>query len=227
MKNNTVLAMVCFLISMSLTACGDKTSAGNGSSATASLDIKGTSGNAVNMNGTWTVPCEHSTADNLDILRRNVISGSSVIYIESQWIASTTANCTQNTTPSALFKVTTTASTGAAAAASWTDGGSSTLPPTGISKTAKATLVTQTFKSVTVTPGTSQVAVYYNSIALCGKTDYAAGVEKEVFPCAAIGGVSSTATSYVVVDDAAAVLKSYSGEYTTPYLVDSTNPMSK
>lgn len=221
------VAIVFFLLlttSVLLVACGSSSSSSTSPSSTASLSMKGTSGNAVNMNGTWK-NCVHDAANQSDDLSEQTFSGGSASIKNSSWHATTTANCLETTTPDVTFVGTAVATLGAEATATWTDGNGSTTPPIGISANAEATKVTPVFNSATLTLGSATAVSQFNSTAFCGKTDWAIGVAKNVLNCSQL---NIPTTDYWVVDDSAAVLKWYSQSFgTSPYQVDSINPMLK
>lgn len=222
-KNVIILCFLLLIFSAVLAACGKSDSA---TSEPASLAMKGTSGNAVNMNGTWKV-CTHKAFDQQDELSTVTLSGGSVSMSSSVWQASATANCLQTAAPDMLMTGTVTAELGAEATATWTNGSGSTSPPAGISATAKATAATITFQSFSLTPNSDDFVTYFNQNAFCGKTDWAKGVAKDVVNCTDIID-AKTVTDYWVVDDSAAVLKWYSQEIgSAAYQVDSINPSTK
>lgn len=228
MKSKNI-QIFCFLLltsSVFFAACGSKSDSSS-TSEPASLAMKGTSGNAVNMNGTWT-RCTHRTTDQQDELMKETFSGSSFTLTSSTWSATTTANCQQTTTPDVLVTGTATATLGAEAVATWTNGSGSTSPPAGIAATAKATKSTAVIHSLTLTPGSDAMVNAFNTSAYCGKTNWAKGVATDVLNCSAFIS-SSTMTDYWVVDDSAAVLKWYSSmdSGATAYQVGSTDPMLK
>jgi hypothetical protein len=225
--NTLKIGFSCFLVLASaffLAACGKDDSTTNNTAA--SLAMKGTSGNAVNMNGTWT-NCVFSSSDQEDERTSITLNGSSATVSISLWSAAVTANCQQTTTPDMVISGNVTATLGAEAAATWTDGAGSTLPPTGVPVGAKATAATLVFNSFTATVNSAQFISFLNGNAVCGKTDWAAGVPVDVLNCTDFIS-STTDTDYWVVDDSAAVLKWYSADNATqPYQVDSINPMLK
>ena len=221
----SLLSVVILIGSFTLIpSCGG--GGGGGESPSASLPMKGISGNPVNMNGTWT-QCQYITTDQKDQLLKNTFSGGSATMNMSIWSASATANCQQTATPDALFKVTATATLGAEATATWTDGTGSTSPPTGISVSAKATKVNAVANSATLTLNNAGYVNYFNSIAKCGKTDWAVNVPTDVLNCPAVFSLKSP--DYWVVDDSAAILKLYSQKdiATADYQVCSINPSLK
>jgi len=210
--------------SIILASCGG----GGGGGETpppASLPMKGTSGNAVNMNGTWS-GCFYDGTRKENYRDTATFSGGSAIYSSSTWSASTNSNCTQTTTPDILFVVTTTAALSTEATATWRDSNNSvSSPPSPISNTAKATAATIVFKTATVTLGSDGYVFFYNSLGLCGG-GWAKGVAKNVISCTDIFP-STTETEYWVVDDSAAQLKWYSGTSVVPFEVDNFDPLLK
>jgi hypothetical protein len=191
-----------------------------------SLPMKGTSGNAVNMNGTWT-QCKFYAASHQDELQKVTLSGNSATVTLSIWDASTTAYCLQTATPDALFKVTATAALGAEATATWTDGAGSTSPPSGVPAGAKATMANVTLNSATLTLISPAYVNDFNTRAACGKTDWAVNVAKDVSSCPDIFTFKST--DYWVVDDSAVILRWYMQDEfaSAAYEVDSINPLMK
>jgi hypothetical protein len=189
--------------------------------------MTGTSGNAVNMNGTWRGCTQSTTTNPQDVLTVDTLSGNSETVSVSQWNTTTTANCTQSAVPDYLIAGTATNTLGTKATATWTNGSGSTSPPTGISASANATAITRVIHSLTMTLGTVNAVNGFNTAAICGKTNWAIGVTTDVLNCTAIIS-STTQPDYWVVDDSASVLKWYSQSIgTAPYQVDSINPLLK
>jgi hypothetical protein len=220
----SLLSVVILIGSFTLIpSCGG---GGGGESTPASLAMKGTSGNAVNMNGTWT-QCKFYTTAQQDELQKVTLSGGSATMTLSIWNVSTTANCQQTATPDALFNIALTATLGAEATATWTDGAGSTSPPPGVPVSAKATMANVTLHSATLTLTNPAYVNDFNTNARCGKTDWAVNVAKDVSNCPDVFAISNT--DYWVVDDSAAVLKWYAqGDFATAaYQVDSINPLLK
>ncbi len=210
------------IIPVFLAACGSK---GSTTSEPASLAMKGTSGNAVNMNGAWK-RCVHNNTDGTNQLEIQTFSGGSITLNSSLWSGSTstTSSCLQTTAPDEIFAATITATMGAESTATWTDGSGSTSPPAGAASNSKATAVTGVFNSATLTPGSDLVANLFNSRALCGKTSWANGLATDVLNCTAVIP-ATTQTDYWVVDDSGTVLKLYTQDTgTAAYQVDNINP---
>ncbi len=201
--------------------------------ASLALAMKGTSGNAVNMNGTWK-KCTHIVTvhqnghlDPQDRLSAITVSGGSLSMTISTWSTSTTANCLQTTTPDMIMTESLTATMGAEATATWTNGSGSTLPPTGIASNAIATKATITCQSASFTLGSDVYVKSLNTNAICRKTDWVKGVSNDVLNCTDMIP-STTTTDYFVVDDSASILKLYDQTIgTAPYQVDSINPSLK
>lgn len=223
-KHFKICCFLLLMVAVFLAACGSKSN--ESPAPAASLAVKGTSGNAVNMNGAWK-RCVFNATDQQDELDTQSFNGGSVTLSTAVWSALTTANCTQTTPPDAIFAATITATLGSESTATWTSTNGSTSPPAGIAANVKAIQVTGVFNSATATPGTDAVANFFNSIARCGKTDWAKGVAVDVLHCTAIVD-STTQTDYWVVDDSGTVLKLYSQDTgTAPYQVNSDNPLLK
>lgn len=228
MKKSIICAVVCGMVAVGLSACGG---GGGGNSSnnienTNSLAMKGTSGNAVNMNGTWTL-CERNNDDQIDELVKATANGADVTINSSIWSAPTTNHCQQTITPDATITETMTITLGAEATAAWTNGSGSTLPPVGVPANAKATKTTNVIKSATLTMNSTSWVTAYNNQAICGKTNWAVGVTVDVFNCPDLID-SKTQTDYWVVDDSSAQLMLYQQNIgTTAYQVDSINPFLK
>jgi hypothetical protein len=223
-KRFTICCFLLLMVPVFLAACGSKGS--ESPAPAASLAVKGTSGNAVNMNGTWK-RCVFNATDQQDELDTQSFNGGSITLSTAAWSALTTANCTQTTPPDAVISSTIAATLGSEAAATWTSTSGSTSPPVGIAANVKAIQVTGVFNSATVTPGSDAVANFLNSTARCGKTNWAKGVAMDVLHCTDILK-ATTQTDYWVVDDSGTVLKLYSQDTgTAPYQVNSDNPYSK
>jgi hypothetical protein len=224
MMKNFVWVVISLFIASGLASCGGGSSSSNAS--TTPLAITGTSGNAVDMNGTWK-GCQRNDQDQQDLLISAAINGSGVTVTGSIWSAPTTANCQQTAGPDAVFTEVVTLSAGAQATATWTDGMGSTLPPSGISASAKATQITMAYQSATMTVNSASWVTNFNNGAFCGKTDWQVGVPVNVLNCTDIVS-STTETNYWVVDDSSAPLKLYMQDIATaPYQVDSINPLVK
>lgn len=223
-KRFTICCFLLLMVPVFLAACGSKSS--ESPAPAASLAVKGTSGNAVNMNGTWK-RCVFNATDQQDELDTQSINGGSVTLSTAVWSALTTANCTQTTPPDAIFAATITATLGSEATATWTSTSGSTSPPVGIAANVKANQVPGVFNSATVTPGSDAVVNFFNSAAACGKTDWAKGAVVDILHCTRFLD-STTQTDYWVVDDSGAVLKLYSQDTgTAPYQANSDNPYLK
>jgi hypothetical protein len=226
MKKVIVSSVVCVIVVLYLVACSGGGSSSNNNSNATSIAMKGTSGNAVNMNGMWT-RCERNVPDQNDSLLKATINGVDITLNVSMWNAPTSAHCLQTATPDATMTITMTATLGAEAAATWTDGSSSTSPPVGVPPTAKATQETSVYKSATMTLNTTSWANNANSISQCGKTNWAVGVPTDVLNCTAVIN-STTVIDYWVVDDSSTPLKLYNQNIgTAAYQVDSINPLLK
>ncbi len=219
-----VWGIVCMFVLGSLVACGSSSSSSGGGSGT--LAITGTSGNAVNMNGTWT-GCQWSSTDQQDQRVSAVFNGTQITVTISMWNVATTANCQETAQPDMVMTQSITATSGAESTATWTDGGSSTSPPAGVSSTAKATAVSMTINSATATVNSASWVSGFNSSSECGKTDWTTGATVNVTNCQdMVGPISST--DYWVVDDSSSPLKLYTGaDNNIAYQVDSTYPMTK
>lgn len=223
-KRLTICCFMLLMVSVFLAACGSKNS--ESPAPAPSLAVKGTSGNAVNMNGTWK-RCTRSAVGLQDELQAQIFNGGSITLNNSVWIAPTTANCTQTTTPDEFFAATITATLGSESTASWTSTSGSTSQPAGIAANVSAIEVTGVFNSATATLGSDTAVNFFNANAFCGKTDWVKGVSVDVLHCADILD-SPTQTDYWVVDDSETVLKLYSQETgTAPYQVSSDNPFLK
>jgi len=223
-----VWTVVCVLVAFGLVACG---SGGGGSSSnnsgnTSSLAMKGTSGNAVNMNGTRT-GCKHfnqAQQDQLIVANANSVA---IAYSSSIWSATTTSNCQQTASPDAIMTVTQTASLGAEAAAIWTDESGSTSQPSGVPANAQATKVKSVYHSAIMTVNSASWVDSFNGDGMSGKTDWAVGVPTNVLNCTALIP-SAKVVDYWVVDDSSTQLKLYDQTIgTLPYQVDSINPLLK
>ncbi len=217
-------AVICLLAALSLISCSGGGSSNNNS--TNSLAMKGTSGNAVNMNGTWE-RCEPKDLQT-DSLIKAATNGSQITINVSIWDAPTTLNCQQTAIPDAVITEKATATLGAEAAATWTDDHGGTLPPGGVSLNAKATEATLVYYSAIVTLNSATWVANFNSgSGMCGKTDWAVGVPTDVLNCTAILS-STTDKDYWVVDDSSVPLKLYTQTTgTVAYEVDSVNPLVK
>lgn len=228
MKNGIVCAVVCVMVAVGLFACGGGgggSSSDNNNGNTISLSMKGTSGNPVNMNGTWT-RCERDLPNQNDALTQATMNGAVITVNISVWSAPTTAHCLQTTTPNATITATETATLGADAAATWTDGNGYTLPPVGVPSNAKATKETSVVNSATMTLNSPAWVTDANSRSQCGKTNWAVGVPTDVLNCPAV--IDSTIIDYWVVDDSSALLKLYTQNTgTAAYMIDSVNPLLK
>ncbi len=224
MKNIAWAVMICLLAAVGLVACSG---GGGGSSSNSSpLAVKGTSGNMVNMDGTWS-RCERDSTDNNDQIVTVSISGSTVTMTLSMWSAPTTANCQQTTTPDAVVTVNMTITVGAEAAATWTNGQGNNSPPTGVPNNAIATMTTSLYNSATATVNAPLWVGSFNNGSMCGKNDWAVGVPTDVLHCTAIID-STTDVDYMVVDDSATPFKMYTQNIgTVAYQVDSVNPFVK
>jgi hypothetical protein len=227
MKRLIDMAILALLLPIMLTpySCGG----GGGSSpapVTSSLSMKGTSGNAVNMNGTWTL-CQRDDVAQQDWLIKASVNGDAITFSISYWSAPVTSNCQQTANPDAIITVTSTATLGAEAAATWTDGKGSTSPPAGVPANAHATKETEVYHSATITLNSKSWADSFNNNTMCGKTNWAVGVPTNVLNCTDIVD-STTPTDYWVVDDSSTPLKLYTQSIgTAAYQVDSINPFLK
>jgi hypothetical protein len=219
------LAVAIVFGMMVLTGCGG----GGGSSSgggSGTMAINGTSGNAVNMNGTWTA-CRRNDADQQDQLISAVFSGNQISVTISLWSAPTTANCLETTQADAIMTQSITAVSGAASTATWTDGSGSTSQPSGISPSAQATAVSMTINSANATVNSASWVSGFNSSSECGKTDWTVGATVSVTNCQDLVGPTSS-TDYWVVDDSSSPLKLYMGAGNNiAYQVSSTYPLVK
>jgi len=210
--------------SVILSSCGG----GGGDVPAPSLAMKGTSGNAVNMNGTWVGGCTYNGQDNE---RDNVtLNGGSATVNMSVWSSpSTNLNCTQTGTPdiSVTLSVTATLASEPTQTAIWiVSSGTVSSPPAGVSATAKATKATLVFNAATFTFGSDLYANEANSFAFCGRTNWVKNVPQNVLNCRDV--VQSTIeTDYWVVDDSAAQLKWYQGSSGVAWQVEKCGPMVK
>lgn len=213
-----------------LSSCGGSSGGGGGAPA-ASLAMKGTSGNAVDMNGAWTSECFYSATDHeneRDVLTMN--GGSATVNL-SIWSSPTTnLACTQAGTPdvSAVINVTATLSSDPTQTATWVNSsGAASTPPAGVSASAKATKVTLVFNAATVSFNSDTYVSQANSgTGFCGRTNWVKGVPQNALTCTDV--VSSlTETDYWVVDDSAAQLKWYSGSSGVAWQVENFEPMTK
>jgi hypothetical protein len=230
MKRNAVRFASIVMLTMSVltAACGG---GGGGAAAPAApLAMKGISGNAVNMNGTWDGGCTYSAIDQQNEHDVMTLNGGSGTFTGSVWAAPVNANCTQTTTPDILFNVTATATLASdpTSTAIWVNGtGAVATPPTGISAAAKAAKVTMVFNSATVTLGSDAFVANFNTApGFCGQTNWVKGVPKNVLNCPAVLQ-STTETDYWVVDDSATQLKWYQGTNGVSWQVENFGPMVK
>ncbi len=216
--------MVFILAAVGLVACGG--GGGGSSSSSNPMTLKGTSGNMVNMDGTWS-RCERDSSNSNDQVAAVSLNGSATTMSLTMWSAPTTANCQQTTTPDAVITITMTSTKGAEAVATWTNGQGNTSPPAGVPSNAIATMLTSVYNSATATINSSLWVNSFNNGSMCGKTDWAVGVPTDVLHCASIID-STTDVSYMVVDDSATPFKMYTQNIgTAAYQVDNINPFVK
>ncbi len=222
---NIVWAVICMFVTVSLVACSGGGGGSDNNSST-SLIIKGTSGNAVNMNGTWN-HCERKDQDQTDSLITAVVSGDQITLNVSIWSAPTTSNCLQTSAPDAVLTQKMTATLGAEATATWTDDQGGTSPPDGVVD-AKATAATLVYASAVITLNSpAWVSMFNTGSGMCDKNDWTVGVPTDVMSCTSIIE-SKTDIDYWVVDDSSMPLKLYTQNTgTIPYQVDSVNPLVK
>jgi hypothetical protein len=225
---STYFQLVSFLLlttSVILASCGG--GGGGGAAAPAApLAMKGTSGNAVSMNGAWT-GCTFSAIDQENERDTLTFNGGSVTATLTIWSAASNANCTQTATPDITANISGTATLGAEATASWiSSSGTASTSPAGISAAAKATQATLAFNSAVLTLGSAAYVTQFNGGNFCGFSDWAVGVPKNVLNCTAVIS-ATTQTEYWVVDDSAAQLKWYTGSNPTAYQVENFDPMVK
>jgi len=221
-----IISFLLLTTSVILASCGG--GGGGGDVPAASLAMKGTSGNAVNMNGTWVGGCTYTGQENeRDTLTLN---GGSATVNMSIWSAPTTnGNCTQTGTPdvSATLSVTATLASDPTQTAIWINGNGVVSPaPTNIPATAKATKATLVFNAATVTFGSDFYVVGANSSGFCGRTNWVKNVPQNVLNCTDVVQ-STTETDYWVVDDSAPQLKWYSGDTGVAWQVYNIGPMVK
>ena len=222
-----IISFLLLTASVILTSCGG---GGGGGGAAASLAMKGTSGNAVNMNGTWTSECFYSAADaenERDVLTLN--GGSATVNISIWSSPSTNLNCTQTGTPdmSATISVTATLASEPTQTAIWVN--SSGVPasaPSGVPATAKATKATLVFNAATLTFGSASYVAGANSVSFCGRNNWVINVPQNVINCTDVVQ-ATTETDYWVVDDSAAQLKWYQGSGGVAWQVENFGPMVK
>jgi len=223
-----IVSFLLLTTSVILASCGG--SSGGGGGAAASLAVKGTSGNAVNMNGAWTSPCFFSATDQENERDVLTLNGGSATMVASIWHATTNGNCTQTATPDILFNVTVTATLASdpTQTAIWVNSnGAVASPPTGISATAKATKATLVFNSATLTLGSDSYVTNFNSgTGFCGRKNWVKNVPQDVLNCTD-AVQSKTETDYWVVDDSATQLKWYQGSNGAAWQVDNFEPMVK
>jgi hypothetical protein len=222
-----IVSLLVLTTSVILASCGG---GGSGSSPApaASLAVKGTSGNAVNMNGTWDGGCTYDTTNQEKERNIATLNGGSATWVVSKWSGTANTNCTQTTTPDLLMNVTMTATldSGPTSTAIWVDGsGVVSAPPAGVSAAAKATKATIVFNSATATLGSDAYVNGGNTNSVCGG-GWVKNVPKNVLGCPTFIP-STTDTDYWVVDDSAAQLKWYTSSTGTAWQVDNVNPMVK
>ncbi len=223
---NIVWAMIFMFATASLVACSGGGGGSDNNSST-SLIIKGTSGNAVNLNGTWQ-RCDRKDQDQMDSLTTAVVSGNQITMNVSIWSAPTTSNCLQTTSADATLTQKMTATLGSEATATWTDDYGGIQPPSGVPDDAMATKATLVYNSAVITlNSTTWVSMFNTGSGMCGKKDWAVGVPTNVMSCTSIIE-SPTDIDYWVVDDSSTPLKLYTqNTRTAPYQVDSVNPLVK
>jgi hypothetical protein len=209
--------------SVILASCGGSSSNSAPAAAT-SLAMKGTSGNAVNMNGTWT-NCVFKSGDNQYERNTFVLNGGSATVTTTVWAGATNTTCAQTTTPDAVMNFSATGTLGAEATAVWVDGTGISTPPSPITATAKATSVSLTINSATITPGSTAFVTAFNTSNMCGG-GWVINVPKNVLTCTSVLP-STTETDYWVVDDSAAQLKWYQGSGGTAWQVEKSSPLLK
>ncbi len=215
---------VIVLTSFVLVSCGG--GGGGGGGGTTSLAMKGTSGNVVDMNGTWK-RCERKDMDQTDSLMTVTANGSQITVNNSIWSAPITSNCQQTSSPDVVLTENVTVTLGAEATATWTDDQGGTLPPTGVTNDAKATKATVVYHSATITLNSTAWRDNFNNFSMCGKTDWAVGIPTNVLNCTDIIE-STTDVDYWVVDDSSISLNLYTQNTgTAAYQVDSVNPLVK
>jgi hypothetical protein len=190
-----------------------------------SLIVKGTSGNDVNMNGTWTAPCFYSAQDQEDSLHTGTLSGGSFTDISKYWSASVTSNCTQTALPDMVINVTGSVTTGATGTAIWMDGSTPAPAPVGIPVNTKATAATVVFSSAVATLQSDAYVTDANTNNICGG-GWVKNVAKNVLNCTDIIAVTSF-QDYWVVDDSASPLKWYSSYDNIAWHVDIKSIMTK
>lgn len=218
-------ALTCILVAVSLIACSGGGSSSNNNSS-GSLAMKGTSGNAVDMNGTWK-RCERKDLDQTDSLITATANGSQITVNGSIWDAPTTSNCQQTSNPDVVLTEIATVTLGAEATATWTDDHGGTLPPAGVPGNAKATKATFVYSSAIITLNSTTWRDNFNNGSMCGMTNWAIGVPTNVLNCPSIIE-STTDIDYWVVDDSSIPLKLYTQNTgTAAYEVDSVDPLVK
>jgi hypothetical protein len=223
-----IVSFLLLTTSVILASCGG--GGGGGAAPAASLAVKGTSGNAVNMNGTWDGGCTYNATDQQNERDVLTLNGGSATRTASIWDAPTNGNCTQTATPdiSVTITVTATLASDPTSTAIWVNGnGVLSTPPTPTLATAKATKATLVFNSATLTFGSDLYANGANSTVFCGRTNWVKNVPQNVLNCTNVVE-SINDTDYWVVDDSGVQLKWYqSGSSGVAWQVENVNPMVK
>lgn len=217
------IGMLFVIASVVLASCGG--GGGGSSSSGGSVSVKGTSGNTVDLNGTWTAPCSYSATDQEDSKDTLVVNGGSFNMNTKIWSAVVTSNCTQTATPDMLINISGTVTSGATGTAIWMNGTSPASAPGSIPPNTKATQATVVFQSATITLQSDAYVAGANGNNICGG-GWVKNVAKNVLGCPTVIG-STNFQDYWVIDDSTATLKWYSNDDDVAWHVDINSIMTK
>jgi len=173
-----------------------------------SLSITGSSGDSVNLDGTWTSPCDGDDEASV------TINGNSVAVAASAWLEDTDCEGDPDLTGNADFTI---VYDQPVTITGWVDGeGVAGDPPTGLEDVTEANGMTLTINSFTQSPGSQEIADALNELEYCGFTDWAAGESKDITDCFLTDEngdpIPSEQKETWVVDDSDETLELYSSE---------------
>jgi len=223
LMNRMILLMLAFLAGLILVGCDavtgedDDSSSDKKDNGTTPLILTGTSGNDVNMNGTWSRGCTGSGpfSDTEFIFDGTQFTGNNL-----EWLSGT--GCVGgndiSTTVAGLA-----VRDQAVAGYTWVDanGGGSTAPA-GLENTTDVNGMTTTMTSAQATPETQAGADALNGKVECGLTDWAVGVTKDVLDCFLGGGDAESKDTWLVDDTTSTTTTTQYGAPDEPTAFDAT-----
>jgi len=197
---NPLWILICLIPAFVVLGCDSSSDDGGGGDGGGTIEIIGTSGSAVEMDGTWLRAGGCISEEGSDESESNQLEFDGDGFTATFDTYLTVEDCSG--TPEFVTGVEgSVTSDQMVTITGWVDGtGDESTAPEGLEDVTDANGVTVTLLSATMTPSTAEIADGLNSEELCGYTDWEAGVGQDVLDCLLEDSDNPAKVTWVVDD---------------------------